>query len=129
MKRIAQPVLAACVCLALAGCVELERKQVGLKASVENPLEIGAKDLPLSLYFGGLGDPETGADSSYYRVGKTDTLVSIAEEFYGSRAYAERVYRTNEGLLRRAGGLARGMILELPRLREETEPIETDARP
>ncbi len=129
MRTAARTLLAACVCLALAGCVELERKQVGLKAGVDNPLEIGAKNLPLSLYYGGLGDPEPGGDSSFYRVGKTDTLVSIAEAFYGSRMYAERIYRANERPLRRTGGLARGMILELPRLREDTEAAETDARP
>lgn len=122
------------VWLVASGCIELERKKIAIRTSIENPVEIGIKGLGPSTWPGGLGGFAEGGERSYYRVGKTDTLVSLAERFYGSRIYAREIMRVNEEALKGEKGLVRGMILALPELDlgevyGNEPPAGEDARP
>ena len=134
MRKLSLLTCAAAVWLVLSGCIELERRQVAIRTSVEDPLEIGVKGLSPAMWPGGLGGFSQDGQRSYYRVGKTDTLVSVAERFYGSRVYAQAILRANEDAIEGAKGLTRGMILVLPEVesnetyRSET-PAGEDARP
>jgi nucleoid-associated protein YgaU len=113
------PLLAVAVAL-LMGCVNLGSYPVSSRTEARGDLwkvkRPGiAPSVPAS---GGLAGLTVTGVNAFYRVAKTDTLVSIAERFYGDRRYAEKIAELNNDALMRAGGLKRAMVIALPRVEE-----------
>jgi len=119
-------ILTACALLQAAGCVELERKRVTFDYTIDGLWTLRRPGEPAAVAPSrGLEGEALPRAESYYRVGKTDTLVNIAERFYGSRLYVRRIRSLNRDQLDRTGGLERGMILKLPPAAEENEAART----
>ena len=115
MKSVRLFCLAACVA-ALFGCVELSRKRVALEPEVIGG-NVGVKKPGVIIpapRTDGLARVRYGDIEGFYRVAKTDTLVSIAEKFYGDRSFAREISERNKDAIRAAGGVKRGMVLVLP---------------
>lgn len=74
--------------------------------------------------------PADGAESSItYTVQKGDTLWKIAEKFYGSGAYWERIFQTNAAVLSNPNQIYAGqvLIIDLTVLNSETASENPDA--
>ncbi len=104
------------VCLIIcAGCVELERRPFALEPGFGRPLGIRKTPIPVSVpQPEGLGGLTAGDNDVYYRTSKTDSLVRIAEKYYGDRRYSREIYRVNRDVILSAGGLRRGLVIILP---------------
>ncbi len=60
----------------------------------------------------------TGA-MGYYRVAKTDTIVSVARRFYGDRKFAREIANVNSDRMKDAGGFRRGLVIVLPAIQTD----------
>ena len=65
----------------------------------------------------GLADVKFARHEGFYRVAKTDTLVSIAEKFYGDTRYMRQLER-NRDIINASGGVKRGMVLVIREARK-----------
>lgn len=111
--------LTVCLLAAVAaGCVELDRQRTALKPRVIGDAALVRKPgVSVSMPDpSGLSGGIPGDSDGLYRVGKTDTLTGIARRFYGDAAYSRYIKERNADLLREAGGLKRGLVIELPRM-------------
>ena len=109
--------------VALAGCVETGRRRVQLSPELIHDARVLKKPgitvtVPRPE---GLSGFLLDKSERLYRAAKTDTLVVIAERFYGDRSMSSRLYEANRDLLRASGGLKRGMVIVLPRFVEQGE--------
>lgn len=113
------PLLAAPIALVM-GCVNLESHPVSKRTEVSGDLwKVRRPGIaPLAPPFEEPAAFTVTGVNAFYRVAKTDTLVSIAERFYGDRRYAEKIAELNKDALTHAGGLKRAMVIALPQLGE-----------
>ncbi|MCD6405850.1 MAG: hypothetical protein J7M19_08480 [Planctomycetes bacterium] len=103
------------VLVVCGGCVELGRRPVTLKPGFGEPLGHRKPRIAVSIpQPQGLAGWTAGDDDVYYRTSKTDSLVRIAEKFYGDRRYSREIYLVNEDVISSAGGLRRGLVIVLP---------------
>jgi hypothetical protein len=116
VSRLGILIIATMLAAALSGCVRTGTARVTLTPELyDDPFPLRKPGViirtarPQKMYESGLDRRE-----AFYRVAKTDTLVSIAEEFYGDRAMGWAIQERNREALREAGGLKRGMVIVLP---------------
>jgi len=127
---------AACLmCLVLlaasaAGCVELSRRDmhrpteiIGDGVRVRKPAV--AATVPRT---DGLKGTRYSEIEGFYRVAKTDSLVSIAQKFYGDRSFVREIQERNRDILA-SSGCTRGVVLVLPKVerqaRRQEQPVDT----
>ncbi len=119
MKTFFGTVFIAGALLFAAGCRTPGPERVSLKPELAGPeiLQFAKPSIRLTTPTPeGLSSGPISPANRFYRVGKTDSLVSIAERFYGDRKYAQDIYELNKPAVRQAGGLTRGLIIALPEL-------------
>ena len=132
MPRPLSRIVLVAVCLAaLAGCMEYGRRVVSLQPEItgdvwqiRKPGVVVSEPKPE-----GLAGEKVAAANSFYRVAKTDTLVSLAQKFYGDRRYARDIYELNRDTITRAGGLKRGLVILLPEIDRNRDGLSATARP
>jgi hypothetical protein len=126
--------LACLVCLALlavsaAGCVEMSRRDVhrppeiiGDGIRIRKPV---AASLPRTE---GLEGARRNEVEGFYRVAKTDSLVSIAERFYGDRSFVRELQERNRDILTSVG-CTRGTVIALPKVARKARDRGESATP
>ncbi|MBI2070510.1 MAG: LysM peptidoglycan-binding domain-containing protein [Elusimicrobia bacterium] len=87
-----------------------ERERAALKALEERQIKAEEQRVP-------------AADRMHLHTVKTgDTLKSLAREYYDDESQWTKIYKANEGRLRRGGETTPGQILIIPALNEEANP-------
>ncbi len=109
--------VAVALSVACAGCMRTVKAVRPLSPDVYNqgvvvrkPSVTIARPRPQAFY-----DNKLDERNGFYRVAKTDTLVSIAERFYGDQSYRREIYQENRQEIDKAGGLKHGMVVILPK--------------
>lgn len=122
MSRVICAICVAAVLAALSGCVEMKRTNKALAPEIiGDSIKVRKPGIAASMpRTEGLADVKFASIEGFYRVAKTDTLVSITEKFYGDTRYMRQLVERNKDIINAGGGVKRGMVLVIPRL--ETRP-------
>ena len=117
--------------LLLAGCTEVSKRRVRLEPTITRGQDQGERP-PVAVGSRPVEPPRTykvTGSIGFYRVAKTDTLISIAKRFYGNARFARELGNVNSQRIDEAGGLKRGLVLVLPKIEEEDRSLPLDTRP
>lgn len=130
MSRITRAICAAVVLAAVFGCVELKRTNKALAPEIiGDSIKVRKPGVAASMPRAeGLADVKFASIEGFYRVAKTDTLVSITERFYGDTRYMRQLVERNRDIITASGGMKRGMVLVIPKLEKRPGfPPDIDA--